>query len=234
MKFYMLPDGCDLPKLSRKDPVIEKHQSIGYGYPLTHYEDFKGKSMPIQLNLSQWDFKEKIRSLYTRLANKDFEIFTVSQQRELAPAPFNPPFYKEQKYQGTVIIKILDTVVQPQVPIDKETDMTADSMNSLPDIPPIQRNIPNPSTPPASTQTSATTPAATVTTANQIQSGINLNTVQNRSRAPQSLTSTPSNSALSVLPDEWISLGTPLISANPRSRLITEHAGYRFCRFPCY
>ncbi|CAG2239552.1 unnamed protein product [Mytilus edulis] len=165
MKFYMLPDGCDLPKLSRKDPVIERHQSIGYGYPLTHYEDFKGKSMPIQLDLSQGDFKEKIRSLYTRLANKDFEIFTVSQQRELAPAPFNPPFYKEQK----------------------ETS--------------------NPSTPRASTQTSATTPAATVTTANQIQSGINLNTVQNRSRAPQ---------------NEWISLGTPLISANPRSRLIME------------
>ncbi|XP_063437443.1 uncharacterized protein LOC134718705 [Mytilus trossulus] len=220
MKFYMLPDGCDLPKLSRKDPVIQRHQSIGYGYPLTHYEDFKGKSMPIQLDLSQVDFKEKIRSLYTRLANKDFEIFTVSQQRELAAAPFNPPFYKEQKYQGTVIIKILDVVVQPQVPIDTETDMTADSMNSLPDLPPIQRNNPNPRTPRASTQATATTPAATVTTANQTQSGINLNTEQNRPRTPQRLTSTPS--ASSVLPDEWISSGTPLISANPRSRLIME------------
>lgn len=31
LKFYLLPSGCDLPKFSRQDPIIDTHMSQGYG-----------------------------------------------------------------------------------------------------------------------------------------------------------------------------------------------------------
>ncbi|KAH3768522.1 hypothetical protein DPMN_169736 [Dreissena polymorpha] len=77
LKFYLLPDGCELPKFSKQDA-----------------------------DLAEADFKENIRSLYARLTGKDFSLFTNTQSRNLVAAPFSPTYFKTLKYQGTVVIKI--------------------------------------------------------------------------------------------------------------------------------
>ncbi|KAJ8300519.1 hypothetical protein KUTeg_022038, partial [Tegillarca granosa] len=108
LKFYLLPDGSELPKLTKEDPAIELHQSHGYGFPAIYYSNYKGKSHPISLDLSTEHFEDTVRSLYPKLQNKNFCLYTVNNRRQLTPAPNEPSYFKNNNYNGTVVIKIKD------------------------------------------------------------------------------------------------------------------------------
>nr|XP_022337901.1 uncharacterized protein LOC111133651 isoform X2 [Crassostrea virginica] len=109
LKFYLLPSGCDLPKFSRQDPIIDTHMSQGYGYPAGYYENAKPKHHSIRLDLDDDAFKENIRSLYTNLTGKDFSLSIINQQREMIAAPFMPRFFRDMRYQGTVVITMKES-----------------------------------------------------------------------------------------------------------------------------
>ncbi|CAC5425678.1 unnamed protein product [Mytilus coruscus] len=76
------------------------------GFPVMYYSNFKGKNHPVALHLSEDEFKEMLQSLFPKLMNKTFTLYTQNQRRKLTEAPFHPQHFKDLKYQGVVIIKI--------------------------------------------------------------------------------------------------------------------------------
>ncbi|KAK3103208.1 hypothetical protein FSP39_017444, partial [Pinctada imbricata] len=106
LKLYLVPDGDNVPHLSKQDPMIPIHQSNGYGYPSSHYSDFKCRPVYFHVWWSDEEFKEAIRLLYPKLQGKEFSIYTMDNNRRLKTAPFQIQYFRELKYQGTVIVKI--------------------------------------------------------------------------------------------------------------------------------
>ncbi|KAJ8299387.1 hypothetical protein KUTeg_023447 [Tegillarca granosa] len=108
MLLYLLPEGGDLPKLTRMDPLIQVHQDKGFGYPSICYNNnLTARRYPMDINLKGEAMKATIRSLYgTTLNDKDFELFTVSNDKKLSPAPFCARHFRENRYKGRIIIMI--------------------------------------------------------------------------------------------------------------------------------
>ncbi|XP_052262459.1 uncharacterized protein LOC127866097 isoform X5 [Dreissena polymorpha] len=215
LKFYLLPDGCELPKFSKQDAAIERHQAIGYGFPPAYYHDGKGKAHPFSVDLAEADFKENIRSLYARLTGKDFSLFTNTQSRNLVAAPFSPTYFKTLKYQGTVVIKIQD---HPQENTDNE------QLVALPAVirPVVLRPAPAAIQPVVTTPAPTVQPTMTTSHATPVQQQIvsHPQPVTHPTSTPQS--STLPQTTTTPQPAAWIPTGTPVIDINPRHRLIME------------
>ncbi|XP_062588642.1 uncharacterized protein LOC134250300 isoform X5 [Saccostrea cucullata] len=107
VKMYFLPEGSNLPKLSKMDPNIPIHQQHGFGYPASVYNNFRGGHVEFDLNQNEEEFKDKIRKLYpTTLEGKDFYLCTLDHARNYIPVPCIPEELKKLKYQGTMIIRV--------------------------------------------------------------------------------------------------------------------------------
>ncbi|XP_076079240.1 uncharacterized protein LOC143049518 [Mytilus galloprovincialis] len=210
-----------------------------------YYSNFKGKNHPVALHLSEDELKEMLQSLFPKLMNKTFNLYTQNQRRKLTEAPFHPQHFKDLKYQGVVIIKIQDATGNLVNPTNSLTVPTSTAALATSTQPSTSRpvSVSTPARPvPISTPARpvpVSTPARPVpvsTPARPVPVSTPARPVPVSTPArpvPVSTTATPvlapsptttEHELTQATPNHqtWISSGTPVVTFNPRQHLVNE------------
>ncbi|XP_076085373.1 uncharacterized protein LOC143056176 [Mytilus galloprovincialis] len=210
-----------------------------------YYSNFKGKNHPVALHLSEDELKEMLQSLFPKLMNKTFNLYTQNQRRKLTEAPFHPQHFKDLKYQGVVIIKIQDATGNLVNPTNSLTVPTSTAALATSTQPSTSRpvSVSTPARPvPISTPARpvpVSTPARPVpvsTPARPVPVSTPARPVPVSTPARPVPVSTPATPVLAPSPttteheltqatpnhQTWISSGTPVVTFNPRQHLVNE------------
>ncbi|OWF41343.1 uncharacterized protein LOC110462617 [Mizuhopecten yessoensis] len=115
---YCLPERYGkLPKFTSFDQnekaIIKAHQKAGYGYPAQDYIDGIAQKTHICLSYNAEQFMEFIRTLFSKLVNRKWDMYKIDKQRRLLRVEQDTPRgIKDMKYQGYLLI----------IPYDNDND----------------------------------------------------------------------------------------------------------------